>query len=686
MDFRSLLQSITDLSESEGSRVHKGTYGTSYGKEDVRDQYGHKVGKVDKGAEASKEAPKKGRGRPKKDGGEGAKFDSSALSAAFGSKKPSGKVGTVSAKHSLKEYIESQEQLKRFETVMEGIFGGSVDHSSIAANLSKLARVIKSVQTPEQFAVAQKYAQRMSGTIQKHQHDGMGFGPGLRANIGVSRDIQKDLAAKARELGIEYKALEEEELTIKPLPGASQIVDPTGKTIGTADAQTANVLKQAAAKGTLNLGGQNMAEGKKAKPDFLDVDDDKNEKESFKKAVSDKEKDKKEVKESISFNEMSQETQNDAQEMLAELQSDIDEFINTGHCSDKLEAFLKVHGHSKKKIADEATTIPTSSFTKPGSPMAEPRTSAPLSPAVPATGGAAPMDGGSFLKNLTMPTKTFESTDMKDIQLEGWEKQLNGLLTEGITVSSSQGQQGAPDSVSVTANDADAQQLLAVLRQAGLGVFGGGEQPTSNYGAPMPAHGEEPEGNGTEPEASPEVADADDDIMSLIKKMTGIEQGGEQPQTLEPAQGGEEGSEDYKDEEGSEEQSQGSEEQSGEEEVTDEGNDGNLANNAEPYDEITQGDVVAGRLGKDEEGGEAEHEHEETCSDCGQASCECDDEESKVEEGYANEPDEEMAKLKALLSMGNDMHRMKGSQAVGNPVRVAESNMINDWKKLSGIK
>jgi hypothetical protein len=34
-----------------------------------------------------------------------------------------------------------------------------------------------------------------------------------------------------------------------------------------------------------------------------------------------------------------------------------------------------------------------------------------------------------------------------------------------------------------------------------------------------------------------------------------------------------------------------------------EGNDGNLANNAKPYDKITHGDVIAGRLGKDEMGG-----------------------------------------------------------------------------------
>lgn len=44
------------------------------------------------------------------------------------------------------------------------------------------------------------------------------------------------------------------------------------------------------------------------------------------------------------------------------------------------------------------------------------------------------------------------------------------------------------------------------------------------------------------------------------------------------------------------------------EEELDEGKkkgDGNLANNAKPYDKVTRGDVIAGRLGKDEKGGKA---------------------------------------------------------------------------------
>jgi hypothetical protein len=46
-----------------------------------------------------------------------------------------------------------------------------------------------------------------------------------------------------------------------------------------------------------------------------------------------------------------------------------------------------------------------------------------------------------------------------------------------------------------------------------------------------------------------------------------------------------------------------------------EGNDGNLANNAKPYDAVTQGDVIAGRLGKDAMGGK--HEVNESDDDDG---------------------------------------------------------------------
>ena len=62
--------------------------------------------------------------------------------------------------------------------------------------------------------------------------------------------------------------------------------------------------------------------------------------------------------ESFNFANMMKETDQTVQEMLTELQSDIANFKMTGECSPKLDAFLRVHGHSKKQLADEAKTVP----------------------------------------------------------------------------------------------------------------------------------------------------------------------------------------------------------------------------------------------------------------------------------------------------------------------------------------
>jgi len=112
MDFKSLLSQLDQLNEAE-STVHKGTYGTSYGKEDVRDQYGHKIGKQDKGAETKKDAPKKGRGRPKKgadDSGEVKSYDFSAFGINKGKDvKLPAHDKKKTTKHSLKEYLDQLE-------------------------------------------------------------------------------------------------------------------------------------------------------------------------------------------------------------------------------------------------------------------------------------------------------------------------------------------------------------------------------------------------------------------------------------------------------------------------------------------------------------------------------------------------------------------------------------------------
>jgi hypothetical protein len=610
-------------------------------------------------------------------------------------------------------------------------------------------------------------------------------------------------------------AMNEEGITVKPMPGASQIIGADGKPMGTADAATANTIKQASDKGTLNLGGgdeqmnekwdakmdtpasekgkyagksksellkaynhlkstgphkegskpySNMkelafairAKGKFGKVQEEDMDesalqaylgnkkygkdgmdalrkagqDNASEKkmQNIRAQYSDKEdmaeakdlpgaqdkldvakpkgkldaKDfaalraKKEVKESLSFTEMMQEAGTDVNDMMSELQQDIDTFNKTGHCSDKLEAFLKIHGHAKKKVADESIVDRVGFDTPPAidkNPMTQNPVTTPAfarkqqSQGMPITSPGEEKPFG-FMKQISAPTKTFESKDMKDVQLESWEKELTSLLNEGITVTSSQGQQGTPDSVSINATDSDAQELLAIVRQAGLGVFGGGnEQEHSGYGAPM--SGDEG-GHGTEPEMPPTVVGDGDDMMALIKKMSGIQSVAGPEGHESPEQAGPEGTltPDYEEEDGKEE--------------TDEGNAFSGAVAKAKQDGIQPGEKI-NVGGKEypvkEEGMGHDHEEGGSCNECGmyEARCVCEPGEEQVEEAtsYANEAGhEEMAMLKQLLGQGNDLHRQKHSQAVGNPTQVTfetkllkdTSNLLVDWQKLSGIK
>lgn len=82
-------------------------------------------------------------------------------------------------------------------------------------------------------------------------------------------------------------------------------------------------------------------------------------------------------------------------------------------------------------------------------------------------------------------------------------------VTEGISVSISKGQQGGHDSVSVTATDHEADNLLALVKNAGMGIFAD-EHKASDYGAPVSHEGHaEVEDHGS--------------VLDLMKKMAGIE-------------------------------------------------------------------------------------------------------------------------------------------------------------------
>ena len=729
MDFRTLLQSMYTISEatdrSEPGKVKHSADPGGYGRKDDEDEEGNKV------KDTSTE--KRGKGRPKKataTSGEDKKYDFSAFGSSGKDVKLPKWDKKKTTKHSIKEYIEQVES-----------------------------------------------------------------------------------------------AINEEGVTIKPMPGASQIIGADGETMGTADAATANTIKQASEKGTLNLGGgdeqmneksntpasdkgkyagkskselikaynhlkstgpheagskphgnmKELATAIRSKGQFGKSQDGKLDEldastvasyqdKAFDKYMGGDEKRaqgldraskkqagafghvpttkpqnveeakdlpgaqekldvakpkgkldskdfaalraKKSVKESLSFTEMMQEAGTDVNDMMAELQQDIDNFNKTGHCSDKLEAFLKIHGHSKKKLAGESIVDRVGFDTPPPidkNPMTQNPMTTPAfarkqqSQGMPITSPGEDKPFG-FMKQISAPTKTFESKDMKDVQLESWEKELTSLLHEGITVTSSQGQQGTPDSVSINATDSDAQELLSIVRQAGLGVFGGGdEQEHSGYGAPM--SGDEG-GSGTEPQMSPSVVGDGDDMMALIKKMSGIQSdpgpsaGGEEHDHGQDGQDGPEGTltPDYEEENG--------------EEKTDEGNafSGAVAkakqDGIQPGEKINVGgeEYPVKEEGEETVNGNGKYQKAEggSCNECGmfEARCVCSSDKEQVEE-YANDAgNEEFAQLKHMLGQGNDLHREKRSQAVGNPTQVTTetrlfkdtSNLLVDWQKLSGIK
>jgi hypothetical protein len=118
-----------------------------------------------------------------------------------------------------------------------------------------------------------------------------------------------------------------------------------------------------------------------------------------------------------------------------------------------------------------------------------------------------------------------ESVKKKDAQVESWNRQLQQLLNEGMTVTTSTGQNGMGDSVSVSATDEDAQELMKVLQSAGIGMGSG------MRGASEP-HSHEGQSISVEPASSDEVMgqlqpeeDSGDDTLGFLKKMIGLRGG-----------------------------------------------------------------------------------------------------------------------------------------------------------------
>ena len=726
MDFRNILHSLNSL--SEGDVTHKagpGGYGNRHGSETVTDQYGKKVGKVSLASLAPKDDTPKKQGRPvdpdkPKTGEDDPK--NKKVADLFGRTTgdvPTGKKGTehgLSAnekekkkaekkaeKKSLKEFIEDVETNQQLDEADQVTIAPAQQNTQVIKQGDKVLGSVANPQLAAQIKNAIGQGQMSLNPNDQEMAEGSVEESGLQAYLG-NKKYGKDGMNALRRAG-QNNASEKKMQNIRAKYSSKE--DMVAESIQLTEGE----LKQTMLKffDELSMGpkGYNITAA-------VDVKDKSLATSIINKTLA-----------HGRFKSMSGTFKDQLRDAALEhfgftnYNESLEEADLVPHPSKDMYRQHAIQNGKDLKVGDINAFKP-SRIQTPNRPVEEP-TPWSRDPIAAASDRAI-----NFISGLGKPKSKLESTEMKDVQLEGWEKELNNLLNEGITLSTSTGQQGAPDSVSINATDNDANELLNILRQSGMGVFGGNDKPTMTPYGVVSQGEEEPTGTGTEPEMSPEVVGDGDDMLSLIKKMTGLSAGpvGQEPEGT--------ASSDYEDEEGSEEQSTDTEEpEQDSEEKTDEGNafsgavakakkDGiqpgekiNVGGKEYPVkeDEMEEGNKFTGNLAKARAQGKSEadldgdgdmekvkegHDHE-MCNECGGMMYEghtC--EEEQVEEGFSNDAggdamaNTELANLKALLSMGNDLHKMKRDQTVLNPTQVTMRESIkeslNQWKRLSGLK
>jgi hypothetical protein len=297
-----------------------------------------------------------------------------------------------------------------------------------------------------------------------------------------------------------------------------------------------------AGRSPTTLEGKTM--NKKAKPDFLDIDKDGNKKEPMKKAAADKKKAP--VKEGMNGRIAAARHEGRADGLRGA--------ANRIKHYDDLEEARAYHAGYKdgldecygQGVYETAPAMPAA--TVPGmASAAMPAMEAEFDEGNAFTAALAktPKGGKFSVGGKTFTDRTGYDAKVNEYAFESWDSQLNDLLNEGLSVSISKGQENAPDSVTITAQDAEAEHLLAFVKNAGLGLFGDDNADThSSAMSVQPSHGAPDEiGAGG---ADIGVVDGHDGMMGLMQKLSGIQS---------------DGAEDYADEEGDEEQLYGNHEE-----------------------------------------------------------------------------------------------------------------------------
>ena len=449
-----------------------------------------------------------------------------------------------------------------------------------------------------------------------------------------------------------------------------------------------------------------------AKPDFLDLDKDGNKKESMKKAATDKKKVKEGMEHKLKAarhtgkaHALSKHAYNcnyDDMEESRHYHEGFKEGLDECYGQMPIQGYV---GETNNEVADMASYgAHTPQIADEGNAFTAALKKTPA-------GGKFSVGGKTFTDRSSIEESPFA--------FEAWEKELNSILegkdvTEGMTVSISKGQQGTPDSVSVSAQDSEADQLLSIIKQSGLGLFGGDDAGQPQVAQPMTVDG------GEGPQADIEVVDDHDDMLSLIRKMTG--QGPAQASGDYEEEGGEEMHGHEHGEEETCESCGGMMEEGhacGEAVEEDESMDQReyevaeaeevVNNNDEAEEEqtdATRDAALATAAGKNfadtdaplEEGGDGGEAGTDAIA-ADDAADEVNAEEEDLDESYANGDDDtfetDIDFMTKVISGGLNKQKSTGQTTIpvvstqvnrlGNPMRES-TDLLHDWKKLSGIK
>jgi len=736
MDFKSLLSQLDQLNEAENRKVKGKSYGGSNQADTSSDE---------------DETPKKKRGGQAKD--DGPKFDL-PKGDIFGRKSeaPKGKKGRQvtpmkdadkaekkaekAEKKGLKEYFDSLDKalneaaLTPTQTLVPGFQAGGkaaeptvIDIKNNPALKAALDKAAKDKQLTT-VSIPQQGAQTTPGQT-KQTSGAMGAD-----NQQSMEEDAEDYSAKKARAGQDIG---------KPGKNFGKIAASAGKKYGSKEAgkRVAGAIL-AKLRGKVNeadlpvhdgdmgagLGaGRSQATFEGAKPDYIDLDKDGNKKESMKKAAKDK---KKTVKEGMDTklkaahhagksHALSKQNYSCKYDDVEEARAYHDGFKEgLDECYGQVPiAGIGIMGEAPSSTVDDMASYGahTEELTDEGNAFTGALNRTP-------TGGKFSVGGKTF-------------TDRSSIEEEGvfesWDNQLNSLLEEygtiqeGMTVSISKGQEGAPDSVSVSAQDAEADQLLSIIKQAGLGLFGGDEQsvqPMGHEGGDeMTVDVGEPAEIGAGGDDIDVVGDHDG-MMALIKKVTGD---AGQPDVV--AIGGDEEGEsgDYEDEEGSEEHDEheacdtcGSEEcECGDEESSEEGEESSddeedEGEESEQVDEVESEDQMTYEVAEDNapDSGAAEEEEEiQDTEQANNAAAEYDAAEDENLNEWANDAgqmgtDEAFeADIDFMVNaISGGLNKRKATGQTTIPVVASQLNRtvshgttdvnesISDWKALAGIK